>query len=189
MVLISLCPFVPKRVLALIAAVLALLAVTCLAKPPLLIPVTATPYDQQMARVTGVLHEPRALTINGLAFRDVNAWMEKLRALPYRFSAEWKAPTEVQFAQEGDCKGKAVALYELMRQHGANDLRVVIGKRAPESCTTHVWLEWTTPSGVFLLDPTIQAAPLLSSDAPANYYVGYYAFTGAEKYCVVGSEL
>ena len=44
---------------------------------------------------------------------------------------EWKTPNEIAHAPTADCKGKAVALYQRMRENGARNLRLVIGKRTP----------------------------------------------------------
>ena len=42
---------------------------------------------------------------------------------------EWKTPDEVHLGAYADCKGKAVALYNAMHARGAENVRLVIGKR------------------------------------------------------------
>ena len=81
--------------------------------------------------------------------------MGDLRAIPYGFTKEWKTPAETQSGAPADCKAKAVALYERMQAHGAANMRLVIGKRATTSRSTHAWVEWETESGTYVLDPTI----------------------------------
>jgi hypothetical protein len=75
--------------------------------------------------------------------------MGDLRGIPYGFSQEWKTPHEVYFGGAADCKGKAVALYEKMHEHGADNVRLVIGRRTATSAKTHAWLEWNTANGTY----------------------------------------
>jgi hypothetical protein len=181
MVLISFAPFPPKRGLLLTLALLVFSAVTSFATP-LLFSVKSTPYDRQMARIQPILNTPTANSHRDVSVLAVNHWIWELRLIPYRFSMEWKTPTELAHEPAADCKGKAVALYQRMRAHGAQDLRLVIGKRAPTSRSTHAWLEWTTASGVYVLDPTIKCCVQALNDIVDDSYVPYYAYAGQQKY-------
>jgi hypothetical protein len=186
MVLISLRPFVPRRILVLAAAIIGLCAVSCFANP-LLFAVDNTPYDRQMARIRSILATSALRPEQNLSLELVNHWIEDLRGIPYGFSTEWKTPTEVARDAVADCKGKAVTLYERMREHGARNLRLVIGKRAPSSRVTHTWVEWSTESRTYVLDPAINwsASPL--TQIPTSFYISYYAFSGTRKYCAAAS--
>ena len=95
---------------------------------------------------------------------------------------EWKTPNEIAHAPTADCKGKAVALYQRMRENGARNLRLVIGKRTPVSRRTHTWVEWTSASVTFVLDPTINWVAQAVNEIPENSYVPYYAYAGSRKY-------
>jgi predicted transglutaminase-like cysteine proteinase len=95
---------------------------------------------------------------------------------------EWKTPAEVQSEPAADCKGKAVVLYDLMRGHGADNLRLVIGKRTWISQKTHAWLEWTTATGTFVLDPTINSSALSAEHLGGSSYIPLYAYAGERKY-------
>src|SRR2546423_3396194 len=128
------------------------------------ITVNSTPYDRQMTRIRPVLAGAEHKEQN-LSFGMVNHWMENLRAIPYGFSMEWKTPEEVQTSAFADCKGKAVALYNAMHSRGADNVRLVIGKRSWTSRKTHAWLEWTTSAGTFILDPTINWTALRAERA------------------------
>jgi len=134
MVPIGLCPFSRKRVIGFLAfAFLVLSVVGCFANP-ILLSVKNTPYDRQMARIQSVLVSVPAQSTNPeLPLRLINRWIGDLRNIPYGFSMQWKTPAEVAREPVADCKGKAVALYQQMAQHGARRLRLVIGKRAPTS--------------------------------------------------------
>src|SRR5213595_1522260 len=181
MVLVSIAPFASRRILFLVAAFSALSIATCFADS-LLVTAKKTPYDHQMARIQPVLNAPTSVQHSGLPLSLVNQWIGELRAIPYRYSMEWKRPSEVAHAPAADCKGKAVALYQRMRENGARDLRLVIGRRAPTSRSTHTWVEWTTASATYVLDPTINWAAQRVNEIADNSYVPYYAYTGSQRY-------
>src|SRR5438067_3980604 len=181
MVLVSIGPFAPRRFLLLAAAVFALSIANCFASS-ILFSAKTTPYDHQMARIQAVLSTPSPPRHRQLSLLLVNHWIGELRALPYRFSMEWKTPSELAHEPTGDCKGKSVALYQRMRENGARDLRLIIGKRAPTSRSTHAWVEWTTASATFVLDPTINWVARALNEVPENSYVPYYAYTGSRRY-------
>jgi hypothetical protein len=180
MVLVSIVPFRPRRILFLVAAFSALSIATCFADS-LLVTAKKTPYDHQMARIQPVLNAPTSLH-SVLPLSLVNQWIGELRAIPYSYSMEWKTPSEVAHAPAADCKGKAVALYQRMRENGARNLRLVIGRRTPVSRCTHTWIEWTSASVTFVLDPTINWVAQAVNEIPENSYVPYYAFAGSRKY-------
>jgi hypothetical protein len=143
--------------------------------------VARTPYDRQMARIEPSLTAHSGYTPAGLSFTLVNEWMSQLRAMPYQYSREWRTPFEVAAAQVGDCKGKAVALYNRMQSSGAANVRLVIGKRRTNDLLTHAWLEWETQMGTVLLDPTFNwTASIKVQDGWS--YVPFYGYHGAHKY-------
>ena len=181
MVLVSIGPFAPRRFLLLAAAVFALYIANCFASS-ILFSAKTTPYDHQMARIQAVLSTPSPPRHRELSLLLVNHWIGELRAIPYRFSMEWKTPSELAHEPTGDCKGKSVALYQRMRENGARDLRLIIGKRAPTSRSTHAWVEWTTASATYVLDPTINWAAQRVNEIADNSYVPYYAYTGSRRY-------
>ena len=167
----------------LVGAVLALSAVTCFGGS-VLFPVQSTPYDCQMARIQPVLTSD-AGTFRAVPLFLVNRWMQDLRTMPYGFSMQWKTPAETARSPVADCKGKAVALYQRIQTSGGGNLRLIIGRRAPGSRVTHTWLEWTTASGTYVLDPTFNWAACSISQIPADLYVPYYAYSGPRKYLAV----
>jgi hypothetical protein len=76
----------------------------------------------------------------------------------------------------------------MMREHGAQNIRLVIGKRAPTSKVTHTWVEWTTPSGTYILDPTLRWAACTETQVSRNLYVPHYAYAGARKFRATAAE-
>jgi hypothetical protein len=150
--------------------------------------VAHTPYDHQMGRIQPILRAPAGYNLNGLSFVLVNEWMIELRTMPYRFSRQWRTPSEVESARVGDCKGKALALYDRMQLNGAANLRFVIGRRRIDDPVTHAWLEWETKAGTVLLDPTFNwNAELKLQDG--RRYVALYGYKGAHKYQAAGTLL
>jgi len=143
--------------------------------------VPSTPYDRQMERVQPTLAAPSGYSIDGISFALVNEWMIELRAMPYRYSREWRTPSEVEAARAADCKGKALALYDRMQLNGAANVRFVIGKRRANDSLTHAWLEWDTETGTVLLDPTFNWTATLKASDPRSY-VPFYGYEGAHKF-------
>jgi len=150
--------------------------------------VAYTPYDHQMERVQPVLTSPPGYTIDGLSFALVNEWMIELRAIPYRYSREWRTPFEVENAKAADCKGKALALYDRMLLNGATNVRFVIGKRHANDSLTHAWVEWETEMGTILLDPTFNWTAAIKA-ADNRSYIAFYGYEGAHKYQAVSALL
>jgi hypothetical protein len=187
MVLISLSPFISRRFLALFLALLAVSALTTFAQSSLF-SVPATPYDRQMARIQPVLTASAASQHEDISVGIVNHWISDLRGIPYGYSTQWRTPEEVAHDPIADCKGKAVTLYERMRTHGARNVRLVIGKRAPTSRVTHTWVEWTEGEQTYVLDPTMNWSACSTSKIPSNSYVPYFAFTGTKKFRATSAE-
>jgi predicted transglutaminase-like cysteine proteinase len=181
MIFISIQPFHPRKILALIAALICLSSVSCFAQS-LLLSVASTPYDKQMTRIQPVLFSKGSAHKQELSVALVNHWMQDLREIPYGFTPEWKTPSEVEASAAADCKGKAVALYQKMHARGAQNIRLVIGKRTATSPKTHAWLEWNTGAETYVLDPTINWAATRSEDVGRHAYIPLYAYSGARKY-------
>ena len=188
MVIIRLSPFTPRRILVLATAILTLSAVACFGQP-ILFPVNSTPYDRQMERIEPILNCSTISNEHQIPLALVDHWIRDLRAIPYRFSVQWKTPFEITREAVADCKGKAVALYQQLQANGAQNVRLVIGKRTPISGVTHTWLEWTTPAATYVLDPTINRSACSIAEIPINSYVPYYAYAGTRKYRVTNPDI
>jgi hypothetical protein len=170
-----------KKTLLLSILLLALAASSSFADA-LLFTVGSTPYDRQMARIRPVLTAPVHSAGSQVSISLVNQWMADLRSIPYGFTTFWKTPTEAQSGAPADCKAKAVALYEKMRDNGATNVRLVIGKRTATSRQTHAWLAWDTENGSFVLDPTFNWAACTSSQVGKRNYQPLYAYAGSKKF-------
>ena len=170
-----------KKSLLLSALLLGLAASSSFADA-LLFTVNSTPYDHQMARIRPVLTAPAHGSDSQVSVAIVNQWMADLRSIPYGFTTFWKTPAEAQSGAPADCKAKAVALYEKMRENGATNVRLVIGKRTASSRQTHAWLAWDTENGSYVLDPTFNWAACTSSQVGKRNYQPLYAYAGSKKY-------
>lgn len=183
MILVSVNPFALKRFFLFLLAAIGLSCVSCFAQS-ILLSVKNTPYDKQMSRIRPFLAGEVRRAKNELSLGMVNYWMGDLRSIPYGFTKEWKTPAETHSGEPADCKAKAVALYERMQSHGATNMRLVIGKRARTSRSTHAWLEWDTISGTYVLDPTINWRAYQGRDVGHRSYIPFYAYEGTRKFRV-----
>jgi predicted transglutaminase-like cysteine proteinase len=182
MITISLTPLSLRKILFLAGAILCLSSAACFAESTAFLAVSSTPYDHQMTRIEPVLTGKASSRTEEVSLGLVNQWMGELRAIPYGFSVEWKTPAEVQNGPAADCKGKAVALYQRMHAAGAQNVRLVIGKRTVLSRKTHAWLEWNTEAGTFVLDPTINWTACRAERLGNASYIPLYAYAGSRKY-------
>lgn len=181
MVTISIQPYAARKLWLLAVTLLCLSTLSSFANS-LYVDVPSTPYDRQMTRIRPVLVTKSSGQGQDLSLAVVNHWIQNLRAIPYGYSVEWKTPQEVETGAAADCKGKAVALYEMMHARGAEDLRLVIGKKSIMSRKTHAWLEWTTTGHTYLLDPTINWRACSAERLGGSSYIPLYAYAGNRKY-------
>lgn len=181
MIFVSVNPFALKRFFLFLLAAIGFSCVSCFGET-LLLNVKNTPYDKQMSRIRAVLLTESEGTEGDVSLALVNRWIGGLRSIPYGFTRQWKTPEETESGAPADCKAKAVALYHRMQAHGATNVRLVIGKRATTSRSTHAWLEWESPSGTYVLDPTLLWKAYRGEDVGRRTYIPYYAFEGARKF-------
>jgi len=174
-------PFSPKRCFLSLAIWIGLSSISCFAHPVFLV-VDWTPYDNQMARVWPILAASATPAAGPISLVDVNRCMIKLHRFRYRYSIQWETPEEVKFSRVADCKGKAMTLYEEMAANGAENFCLIIGKRHPSDTRTHVWLEWSTARGNYVLDPTFNWVAAKRANLSSKMYIPLYAYQGAEKF-------
>ena len=160
----------------------------CIAQP-VLFPVECTPYDRQMSRIEPVLFSVCIQPAEEIPMAIVNRSIKKIRRLPYHYSKQWQTPFEVSAARAADCKGKAIALYEMMQAMGATNVRFVIGKRRAGDWFTHAWLEWQTASGDYVLDPTFNWRAIQVREISARKYIPLYVYDGVFRYRAVDSAI
>ena len=177
-----------KRCLAALTACASLVSVSCFAQTTFLT-VASTPYDQQMAPIWGFLNADAPPRSEETSLSTLNDWMSRLRAMPYRYSKKWKTPAEVNSDRMGDCKGKAVVLYEKLLVNGARNVRLVIGRHRTSDLRTHAWVEWETLQGTLLLDPTLNWKVTKTECQDRSTYIPLYAYENGRKYRALNSAL
>lgn len=188
MIFVSVNPFALKRFFLFLLAAIGFSCVSCYGQT-LLLSVKSTPYDKQMTRIHSFLAGESRRAKHDLSLGIVNYWMGDLRSIPYGFTKEWKTPAETQSGAPADCKAKAVALYQRMQSHGAANVRLVIGKRAATSRSTHAWLEWDTDTGTYVLDPTINWRAYRGTDVGRRSYIPLYAYERTRKFRAASTTL
>jgi predicted transglutaminase-like cysteine proteinase len=181
MIFVSINPFALKRFFLFFLAAIGFSCFSCFGQS-IFLSVKSTPYDRQMTRIRSSLTEEVKSPSDNVSFGMVDLWMGRLRSIPYGFTREWKTPSETQSGDPADCKAKSVALYQMMRSHGATNLRLIIGRRYATSRMTHAWLEWETSRGTFVLDPTLNWRAVRVSDCNRDSYIPYYAYEGAKRF-------
>jgi len=169
------------EIVSLLTACLGLNAASCLAQP-LFFTVASTPYDRQMSPISPVLNSPAGPSARQTSLATLNQWIASLRAIPYRYSTQWKTPAQVDSDVAADCKGKAILLYAILRANGATHVRFVIGKHHVADARTHAWLEWDTTHGTLLLDPTFNSSVERVEEHDPATYVPHFAYNGSRKY-------
>jgi hypothetical protein len=188
-VLISSSPRILGRCLSSLVLCAGFIAIPGFAQPIFLMMEESTPYDRQMTRVLPVIAAPSYAEADQVSLQMVNLWMIKLRKIRYRYSREWKTPAEVKLERAADCKGKALALYEMMQVNGAKNVRLIIGKRRVDDLLTHAWLEWEAGNGNYLLDPTFNWLAVKTPQRSPKRYIPLYVYEGAFKYRVASIPL
>jgi hypothetical protein len=143
--------------------------------------VASTPYDRQMAHIRSVLSTNRKAGPE-VSLDTITLWLEELSSIPYSYHMEWQTPAEVMTRVPSDCKGKALTLYQRLKQNSNGNAFFVIGTRPSPSSKTHCWVDWQAPDGAwYVLDPTYLCRPFRLYEVPVGQYVGEYCFTGSEK--------
>jgi hypothetical protein len=168
-------------IVSLLTACLGLNAASSLAQP-LFFTVASTPYDRQMSPISPFLNSPAGPSARQTSLATLNQWIASLRAIPYRYSTQWKTPAQVDSDVAADCKGKAILLYAILRANGATHVRFVIGKHHVADARTHAWLEWDTTHGTLLLDPTFNSSVERVEEHDPATYVPHFAYNGSRKY-------
>jgi hypothetical protein len=105
------------------------------------------------------------------------------------FRKNGRLPTRFTPVEQLIAKGKAVALYEKMHAHGADNLRLVIGRRTASNAKTHAWVEWNTANGTYMLDPTFNWSACSPAQLGNNSYIPLYAYAGSRKYHAASAAL
>ena len=135
-------------------------------------PTTFTPYDRYMGSVRTVIAnlDPHPTTMT-LAAR----LMKEGRRMRYCLSDPYRAdpPSVTAGRKAGDCKSKALWLYDGL---GDTNALFVIGKVQKRARSSHAWVYWRYDDRWWILDCTERADPIAADSVSADRYVPYYSF-------------
>jgi hypothetical protein len=133
---------------------------------------TSTPYDRffgSVRSVIGSLDPQRATMAKACHLMKVGYSFQYASRDPYR--PDPPRLTEAQHA--GDCKSKALWLYDNLADAGA---LFTIGKVERNSRTSHAWVYWRHGERWWILDCTDRSDPIAADSVSSDRYVPYYSF-------------
>jgi hypothetical protein len=135
-------------------------------------PTGFTPYDRYLGPVRTVIAD---VPDRGNSIAAACSFMREAHAFRYATRDPYRADPPVVTAarHEGDCKSKALWLYDRL---GDPSALYVIGKVAKGARASHAWVYWRYEARWWILDPTNRATPVAADSVPRDRYVPYYSF-------------
>ena len=139
---------------------------------------TFTPYDPYLGTVRSVISRLDHREASMLTACDL---MREGRMFRYLATDPYRAqpPSVTDARRAGDCKSKALWLYDHLGDSGAY---YVIGKLERRSRTSHAWVYWRNEGRWWILDPTDRATPIAADSVASYRYVPYYSYSRAGKF-------
>lgn len=135
-------------------------------------PTTSTPYDRYFGSVRAVMAaletEPATMAEASHLMKVGNSFQYVTRD-PYRPDP----PKLTEAQRSGDCKSKALWLFDNLADPGA---LLVIGKAEKNSRTSHAWVYWRNGGRWWILDCTDRIDPIAVASVSAERYIPYYSF-------------
>ena len=135
-------------------------------------PTTSTPYDRYFPNVQAVMAN---LTPQKTSLARVGRLMKIGHSFDYQTSDPYRPepPKQTETQHAGDCKSKALWLFENIGDPGA---LFVIGKIEKNSRTSHAWVYWRNEGQWLILDCTDRMDPIVASTVSADRYIPYYSY-------------
>jgi hypothetical protein len=142
------------------------------------LPSSGTPYDRYMTPVKTTLS---SLGKNRPTMEAVSALMKQGRSFRYQMDNPYVAalPSETARTRTGDCKDKALWLCDQLND---SSVRFVIGKTHPSAKMSHAWVLWNDGSRYWILDCTLNRAPIAADKLPANRYIPQFSYAKGSAY-------
>jgi hypothetical protein len=135
-------------------------------------PTSSTPYDRYFGSVRAVIAsmEPHPTYMAKVChLMKVGHSFDYVSRDPYR--PDPPKLTEIQ--RSGDCKSKALWLYDSLADGTA---LFVIGKAEKSLRTSHAWVYWRCDGRWWILDCTDRADPIAMDTVSPDRYIPYYSF-------------
>ncbi len=141
-------------------------------------PTTFTPYDRYLGSVRTVISN---LEIREPGMLLVARMMKEGRRFRYCVCDPYRAdpPSLTEARRAGDCKSKALWLYDNL---GDSNALFVIGKTEKRARTSHAWVYWRYDDRWWILDCTEQSNPIAADSVSSDRYVPYYSFGKSGAY-------
>lgn len=130
-----------------------------------------TPYDRYLGVVREVIAKVHDTDSSvGVACR----LMREAHAFRYVGQDPYRAnpPALTAARRSGDCKSKALWLYDRL---GDASALYVIGKITRRAKSSHAWVYWRYQSRWWILDPTNRSTPIAADTVSSSRYVPYYS--------------
>ena len=144
-----------------------------------------TPYDRYMNPVKSTL---ATLGQEHPNMDKVTALMKEGRSFRYQMDDPYVAalPQETARTRTGDCKDKALWLCDQLND---SSVRFVIGKTSRNAKMSHAWVLWKNEGRYWILDCTLNRAPIAADTLPADRYVPLYSYTKGTAFRHGGSSV
>jgi len=141
-------------------------------------PTASTPYDRYFGSVRSVI---ASMELHTTTMSTACHLMKVAHSFTYVSRDPYRPdPPKLTEAQHsGDCKSKALWLYDNLADSGA---LFVIGKAQKNLRTSHAWVYWRTEGRWWILDCTDRADPIAADTVSPDRYVPYYSFSKMGTY-------
>jgi len=142
-------------------------------------PSTQTPYDRYLAVPVRTVLSARSSASPSM--EQVKKLMLLGRGFRYQMTTPYvpASPEKTAQTRAGDCKDKALWLCS---QLGASEVRYVVGKTEPGIAMSHAWVMWRNEGRWWMLDCTLNSAPVLADELPQNRYIPLYSYSKDTSY-------
>jgi hypothetical protein len=133
---------------------------------------SGTPYDRYMAPVKTTL---ASLGKERPTMEKVNLLMKEGRSFRYHMDHPYlpASPEETARTRTGDCKDKALWLCDQLND---SSVRFVIGKTHRNAKISHAWVLWKNEGRYWILDCTLNRAPIAADSLSDDRYVPLYSY-------------
>lgn len=133
---------------------------------------SGTPYDRYMSPVKSTL---ASLGKQRPSMEKVNLLMKEGRSFRYHMDHPYlpASPEETARTKTGDCKDKALWLCD---QLDDASVRFVIGKTHRNAKISHAWVLWKNEGRYWILDCTLNRAPIAADTLSDDRYVPLYSY-------------
>ena len=141
-------------------------------------PTTFTPYDRYLGSVRTVISN---LEVREPTMMLTARLMKEGHRFHYCVCDPYRAdpPALTEARRAGDCKSKALWLYDNL---GDRNALFVIGKAEKRARTSHAWVYWRYDERWWILDCTERADPIAADSVSSDRYVPYYSLGRGGSY-------